>query len=217
MASKYRVRYIFRPLVQFIAKGCARIHMTPNLASCVMLTLAVLAALSLLYPALPWVFGILVFFTGVFDGVDGAIARQTNQGTKRGGLLDSTLDRISEIVIWIGVFLWWGEADAILGLPVFLWVFVVLLGSLMTSYARARVEIEGATDLDVGLMARSERLFTLVIFALINLIAWGIVVLAVTTNLTAGFRVLKYRQRIEQLPTAPDRAREEPEEASEDE
>ncbi len=171
-SSKFRLRYIFRPLVNIIAKFLSRIGVTPNLATTIMLCFAILSFLSLVIFQNLLFFSILVFITGIMDGCDGAIARLTNKSSAFGGFFDSVMDRISEFVIFLALLMYtWDQ---------FLWdlidmkliIFITFLAVIMTSYVRARAEnfFKGEfnkRDFDIGLMARSERLFYLFITSII--------------------------------------------------
>ena len=163
MASKFRLRYIFRPLVNLIAKGLIRIGVTPNLATIIMLSFSVLSFISLVFFRNLLCFSIFVFTTGIMDGCDGAIARLTNNSTKFGGFFDSFMDRFSEFFIFLGLLIFsknkflWGFID------MKLIIFISFLASIMISYSRARAEVFFKGDFDIGLMARSERLFYLFI------------------------------------------------------
>ena len=169
MPSKFRLRYVFRPLVNFIAKGLSKIGVSPNIATVLMFISAIFSFISLVFYNSLLFFAIFLFITGILDGCDGAIARLTNKTTKFGGFFDSIMDRFSEFVIFLGLLLFcWEE---------FLWnfvdlkliIFICFLTSLMISYMRSRAENFYKGDFDVGLMARSERLFYLFISSLIAL------------------------------------------------
>ena len=159
MPSRLRLRYIFRPLIKLIAKGLIRIGVTPNIATIIMLGFSILSFTSLVIFRNLLFFSIFVFITGIMDGCDGAIARLTNKSTKFGGFFDSFMDRLSEFIIFFSLF--------IFNFNEFLWnfidmnlvIFISFLISIMISYSRARAEIFFKGDFDVGLMARSERLF----------------------------------------------------------
>lgn len=170
MPSKLRVRYIFRPLVNLIAKGLSKIGVTPNIATLLMFIFAILSSISLVFFNNLLYFAIFLFITGIMDGCDGAIARLTNKSTKFGGFFDSITDRFSEFIIFLGllIFCWnqllWNLID------MRLLIFISFLATIMISYTRSRSEnfYKGDKgDLDVGLMARSERLFFLTITSLI--------------------------------------------------
>ncbi len=167
MASKFRLRYIFKQLVNLIAKGLIRIGVSPNLATIIMLSFSVLSFLSLVILRNLLYFSILVFITGIMDGCDGAIARLTSKSTKFGGFFDSFMDRFSEFFIFLGLLIF--SKDELLWnfFDMKLIIFISFLTSIMISYTRARAEVIFKGDFDIGLMARSERLFYLFITMII--------------------------------------------------
>lgn len=168
MPSKFRLRYLFRPLVNLIAKGLIRIGITPNLATIMMFCFSILSFISLVFFRNLLCFSILVFITGMMDGCDGAIARLTNRSTKFGGFFDSFMDRTSEFFIFLGLYIY--NQDQLLWncIDMKLIILISFLASIMISYTRARAEVFFKGDFDVGLMARSERLFFLVIISIIS-------------------------------------------------
>ncbi|MHA1914088.1 MAG: CDP-alcohol phosphatidyltransferase family protein [Promethearchaeota archaeon] len=157
--SKFRLRYIFKPLINLIAKGLVRLGVTPNSATVIMLCFSILSFVFLVFFQNLIGFAISVFLTGIWDGLDGQIARLTNKTTKYGGFFDSSMDRISEFIIFMGllIFSWdfilWNIID------VSIIIYISFLSSVMISYSRARAEVFLKGDFDIGLMARSERLF----------------------------------------------------------
>ena len=166
MPSSLRVRKIFKPLVKAIAIGLSKIGITPNIATFIMLFFAILSLVSLGFFENLLLFSIFVFTTGIFDGIDGAIARLNDKSTKTGAFLDSTMDRVSEFIIFMGLLLYcWNESIFLIDMKLI--VMISLFSSLMISYSRARAENFFKGDFDVGLMARSERLFYLVISSII--------------------------------------------------
>jgi len=167
MASKFRLRRIFRPLVKSVAIILSKVGVSPNLATFIMLSFSIFSFIALVFFSNLLLFSILVFLTGFFDGIDGAIARIKRKATIFGGFFDSVMDRISEFIIFFALLFYCGNS--------FLWgiidmkiiIFVSFLSSIMISYLRARAEVFFKGDFDFGLMARSERLFYLVITMLI--------------------------------------------------
>lgn len=162
MPSKLRVRYIFRPLVKLIAKGLSKVGVTPNMATVIMLIFSILSFISLVFLNHLLLFAILIFITGIFDGVDGAIARLTNKITAFGGFFDSVMDRFSEMVIFLALLIYMWNQFLWSVLDMRLIIFISLFATLMISYSRARAENffkEG--DYDVGLLGHSEKLFYL--------------------------------------------------------
>lgn len=169
MPSKFRLRYFFKPLVNQMAKGFIRIGITPNLATIIMFCFSILSFVVITFYRNLLFFSILVFITGIMDGVDGAIARLTNKITKFGGFFDSIMDRTSEFFIFLGLYIY--NQDQILWnyFDMKVIIFISFLSSVMISYTRTRAEVIFKGDFDIGLMARSERLFYIVIMSLINL------------------------------------------------
>lgn len=167
MPSKLRVRYIFRPIVNLIAKGLSKIGVTPNIATFLMLIFAIFSFISLVFFYNLLYFAIFIFITGIMDGCDGAIARLTNKSTKFGGFFDSIMDRFSEFIIFLGllIFCWYQLLWNLIDMKLI--IFISFLATIMISYTRSRAENFYKGDFDVGLMARSERLFYLMITSLI--------------------------------------------------
>ncbi len=167
MPSKLRLRFIFRPLVKLIAKGLSKIGVTPNMATVIMFCLSLVSFFFLVFIQNLLLFSIFVFITGIMDGCDGAIARLTDKSTKFGGFFDSIMDRFSEFVIFLSllVYLWDEELWNFIDMKVV--VFLAFWFSIMISYLRARASNILDGDFDIGLMARSERLFFLVISSLL--------------------------------------------------
>ncbi|MFX1393239.1 MAG: CDP-alcohol phosphatidyltransferase family protein [Promethearchaeota archaeon] len=167
MPSKFRVRYIFRPLINVIAKGLSKIGVTPNIATILMLISAILCFISLIFFSNLLIFAIFIFITGIMDGCDGAIARLTNKSTKLGGFFDSIMDRCSEFLIFLGLFIFCQEQLLWNLIDMRIVIFISFLATIMISYTRARAENFYKGDFDVGLMARSERLFYLAVTSII--------------------------------------------------
>ena len=168
MPSKLRLRRVFRPLVVVLAKGLNKMGLSPNIATLFVLLLAFVSFVSITLFHNLLIFAIFVFLTGLFDGIDGQIARLNNQSSNFGGFLDSVTDRISEFIIYLG-FVFYLENDILWGIiNMEIVVIVILVGSLMISYLRAKAEVLFKGDFDYGLMARSERLFYIFITMLIS-------------------------------------------------
>lgn len=140
--------------------------------------------------------GIVMLVGGAFDTLDGAFARATNQATVFGEFFDSTIDRFSEAVIFLGIAISYVRGPELSTRDVIGMVlsFVAMIGSIMVSYARARAE---GLDLDceVGWLQRPERIILLGIALLLPpavlLIALG--ALAVLTHVTVAQRIAHVR------------------------
>jgi len=157
--------------------------------------LSLFAFLTLTVTQVQWAYGLLVFLMGFMDGVDGSLARRTGQSTAYGALADSVIDKVTEIVILLAIPLTYRDAE-LLGLPLHLWTTLCISGWLLTSYVRSCAERLGAHDLDIGLGARSERLFILVIAAILGCVEVGVGLTAIISMLTAAYRYHHYGQEI---------------------
>jgi len=197
LPSKFRVRRVFKGLVWWIARPLARAGARPNTITYFSLLLALLAALLLNLTGSSIVFGALVFLSGLFDGVDGAVARERNIASDTGAFSDSVVDKVSEVLILVSIAVEF-SGISLLSLRVEWWVILAIAGWLLTSYTRARAYSLGVVDLDIGLGGRSERLFTLVVFSVLNQLLWGLVAISIMGLLTAGYRFYRYQDELVQ-------------------
>lgn len=185
-----------------------RSGLSPNVISTLGFMITMGAGLAYFLGSLQWG-GFLVLLGGLFDVIDGYVARKTNRVTQFGSFYDSTLDRISEVMVFLGVFsLYNGEAPNI-GEPWMVYVVAAALaGSLLVSYTRARAEAMGL-DCRVGLMQRAERVLLLGIatwfFATWRgglVLTLVMIAMAVLTNLTLIYRIYWVYQHT-RAPAAP--------------
>ena len=134
--------------------------------------------------------GFMVLIAGFFDMLDGALARRTNQATRFGAVLDSTLDRLAEAVLLLGILYLYAKEQAVAEI---LLVGVALLGSLLVSYIGARAEALGV-KCEVGLFTRAERVIVLALGLLLSQIDYALVIalaiIVVFSFFTAGQRLL---------------------------
>lgn len=130
--------------------------------------------------------GVLVLASGLFDLLDGALARLTGQTTSFGAILDSTVDRISEAAVLCGLLIWYIPKEAKIEIVL---IFAVLIGSFLISYIRARAEGLGL-QCQVGLFTRAERVIVLSIGLLVNQVFIALCVLAVFSYITVVQRLL---------------------------
>ena len=141
--------------------------------------------------------GFLVLLGGFFDILDGRVARISGLGSKFGAFYDSTLDRISEIAVFLGLLSLYNDYRLELGdVGMIYLIMLAMAGSLMVSYTRARAEALGL-DCKVGLMPRAERVVLIGAASLFFGLAWSglvlkavILILAVLTNITAIQRIV---------------------------
>ena len=140
--------------------------------------------------------GILILLGGIFDLFDGTVARRTGLASPFGAFYDSTLDRLSEIAVYLGLLSLYNDYRLELGdVGTIYAIMLAMSGSVMISYTRARAEALGI-DCTVGLMQRAERVILIGLAALMfgedgNGIVLKVViyVLAVLTNLTVVQRI----------------------------
>jgi len=129
--------------------------------------------------------GILLAFASIFDAFDGAVARRTGGATKFGAFLDSTLDRISESAVVLGLAIWYMTQPGFTGEIL---AYVTLVGSWMVSYTRGRAEGLGI-ECKVGLFTRVERCIVLVAGLVLGLQLPMLWILAIGTPFTGFQRV----------------------------
>jgi phosphatidylglycerophosphate synthase len=140
--------------------------------------------------------GLFVILGGIIDIFDGRVARETGLASKFGSFLDSTLDRLSEIVVFLGLLSLYNQYGREMADVWMVYVIMIAMGgSLMVSYTRARAEALGL-DCNTGIMQRAERVVLLgggsLIFGLMwdgLVLKWVIIILAVSTVLTAFQRI----------------------------
>ena len=193
---------IIRPLIDVLVRH--RVH--PNLLTTLGFMSTLGAGLAFHQHEVRWA-GFLILLGGFFDILDGRVARLTQLGSKFGAFYDSTLDRISEIVVFIGILSLYNDYRQELGdVGMIYLVMLAMAGSLMISYTRARAEALGL-DCRVGLMPRAERVVLLGAASLFFGAAWDglvlkgvIVILAVLTNLTAFQRIVWVYQHARGVP-----------------
>src|ERR1700760_1010831 len=107
--------------------------------------------------------GALVLFAGLFDMLDGQVARLGKMSSTFGALYDSVLDRYSELILFLGICYYLVAHHYFLSS---IFAFIAMIGSMMVSYVRARAEGLGV-DIKGGLMQRPERVVTLGFFAML--------------------------------------------------
>lgn len=140
--------------------------------------------------------GVALALTAALDGLDGSLARLTNTQSKAGAFLDSSLDRVSEILVFLGLLVY-AQREG-LQIETYL-VYVAIVGSLMVSYTRARSEALGGGT-KVGAFGRLERMAVLVIGLVIGQLAIVLWMLAIGTVFTAGHRIVDGYRRCKPLP-----------------
>ncbi len=172
--------YLTSPVVQLLA----RTPVTPGTLTCLGFAVTVGAAV-LIATGYLLIAGLVVLVAGLFDMLDGALARRTNRVTRFGAVLDSTLDRLSEGALLLAIiFLFAGEGSTI-GI---LLAGGVLITSMLVSYIRARAEALGI-ECTVGLFTRPERVIVLVLGLMLNQIEIALAIITTLSLFTIGQRL----------------------------
>lgn len=185
------VKKVFRELIRPITGFLARLDVNPNYLTVMSFLGALIASVEFargsLRAAAAW-----LLLGGLFDILDGEVARGAKRSSRFGALLDSTLDRYSEGIVLCSIGFYFfktgGVSDRSL---IFLaGLSMALIGSLMVSYVRARCEGLGI-ECQVGVMQRPERVVLLAIGSLISptALALCIFIIAAMTNYTTVQRV----------------------------
>jgi len=172
-----------------IARLLSRTALTPSTITCTGFLLALGAAVLIVTGHL-FAAGWLVLIGGFFDMLDGALARYSNRATRFGAILDSTLDRLSEAVVLLGILVFFASEQL---LAQILLVGVALLSSFLVSYIRARAEAIGL-KCQAGLFTRPERVIVLALGLLLSQFSYvlvaALVIITVFSFITAGQRLI---------------------------
>jgi CDP-diacylglycerol--glycerol-3-phosphate 3-phosphatidyltransferase len=165
------------------ALALSRIH--PNVLTFIGLVINAVAAVLLAYG---WFItaGVVMIAAALFDMVDGRVARETQQVTLFGGFFDSVVDRYSDLVLLMGLLVYYASINRF---PYIVLTAVVMTGSVMVSYTRARAE-NVIPKCKVGFLERPERVVLIIIGALFNRMAAVLWVIAVLSNLTVIHRMI---------------------------
>ena len=175
---KIAARRITEPLKTVLIKS----RLKPNTLTWLALAISIIAAGTIATNHL-LIGGFLVLLSGLFDILDGALARLTNQATRFGALLDSTFDRISDAVLLLGLLVLYLMSGGIIEMVL---IFLALVGSFLTSYVRARAEGLGI-NCPVGLFTRAERVIILALGLLLNQLYEFSIFIALLLVVVLGF------------------------------
>ncbi len=176
-----------------IVDSLALARISPNLLTFIGLVINIAAALLFGFASAdnnqPLLFrwaAVVIIGAGIFDMVDGRVARATNQVTEFGGFFDSVVDRYSDVALFFGLLVYYARAHRFFYVVM---VAIVMTSSVMVSYTRARAECM-IEKCKVGFMERPERIVLIIIGALFNRMAPVLWVLAVLSTITVIHRIL---------------------------
>jgi CDP-diacylglycerol--glycerol-3-phosphate 3-phosphatidyltransferase len=186
-----KLRTLFSGPLDRIARVIGKTGISPDTLTLIGLAITVLSAAAIADGSL-CAGGFIAAVAGIFDALDGALARNSGRQSSFGAFLDSCTDRYTEIILYFGLLLFFFREPGNV-LPLIL-IFIVITGSLMVSYTRARAESLGA-HCRGGITARAERIALLILGLVTGYIVPALMILAVLTHLTALQRVLAvYRE-----------------------
>jgi CDP-diacylglycerol---glycerol-3-phosphate 3-phosphatidyltransferase len=184
-------------IIRLIVRALALSKINPNVLTFLGLVINMVAAAFLATGSFRTA-GFIIIFAGLFDMVDGRVARETNRVTRFGAFFDSVLDRYSDLGLLVGLLVYYGTINR----PSYVVLTaVVMTASVMISYARTRAENIIPTC-KVGFLERPERVVLLIIGALFDKMAPVLWVIAVLGNLTVIHRMIFTYQEAKRLEEA---------------
>lgn len=189
-------------IIRMIVRGLALSKINPNVLTFLGLVINMVAAAFLAFGHFRTA-GFVIIFAGLFDMVDGRVARATNQVTRFGGFFDSVLDRYSDIALLVGLLVYYGTINRSSYVVL---TAIVMAASVMISYTRSRAENIVPTC-KVGFLERPERVVLLILGALFDRMAPVLWVIAVLGNLTVVHRMIFTYQEAKGLEDAQLRSR----------
>lgn len=188
------LRKFFKGIIDPIAGFFLKIGLKPNTITALGLALAVLTA----YFAATGRFliaGLILLVGAPLDVIDGSMARLQGEPTKFGGFIDSVTDRYAELVVLLGLLVYYAQGQNLLGCVL---VFIAGAGSVMVSYTKSRAESLGFSA-KVGLLTRVERMIVMVVFLIFKIPIVALWIIAIGANITAIQRILfVYKQAVKE-------------------
>lgn len=190
-----RIARPFEWLLQRIVAGIAATGVPPNLLTWFSVFLNLWAGI---------MFGVgrfaagggLMIGAGFFDIVDGRVARKQSRVTPFGGFLDSILDRYSDLILYLGLLIYYSQVNRFAYACL---AGIAMCGAVMVSYARARAEsLIGSVE--VGFWERPERIVLMILGALTNRMPLVLWLLAIGPNITVIHRIIYTWQRTKAEP-----------------
>ena len=175
----------FGRIIQAIVSALALSRVHPNVLTFIGLLINIWAAVLFSYGRFVYA-GLVVIGAGLFDMVDGRVARETNRVTRFGGFFDSVLDRYSDLALLVGLLVYYASINRFFYIVL---TAIVMTGTVLISYARSRAE-NTIPKCKVGFLERPERIVLIIIGALANRMAPVLWVLAILSNITVISRII---------------------------
>jgi CDP-diacylglycerol--glycerol-3-phosphate 3-phosphatidyltransferase len=180
----------FGAIINRIVRWLALSKIHPNVLTFLGLVINIWATWLFAQGSFRWA-GLVVIGAGVFDMVDGRVARATSQVTRFGGFFDSVLDRYSDLALYMGLLVYYASINRF---PYIILTAIAMTGSVMVSYTRARAE-NSIPKCKVGFLERPERIVLIIIGALFMRMAPVLWVIAILANLSVVHRMMyTYRE-----------------------
>src|SRR5437773_6347077 len=173
-------KWILDSLVAWLSN----LHINPNILTLIGLLINIFAMVLFAKGIFLWA-GVVIVFAGIFDMVDGEVARRTKRVTKFGAFFDSVIDRYSDMLLLLGLVIWYAKINRIFYVGL---TGLVLIGAVLTSYTRARAE-SLIPACKVGFLERPERIVLLIIGSLWDRMAAALWVMAILSNWTVSQRI----------------------------
>jgi len=167
-----------------VARLLLRAHLRPNQLTVTGLGVSMVAAHAFSQGRFKAGAGLLAA-AGLLDFFDGSLARLAGRESAFGAFLDSVVDRYSDLVVLLGIAVYFERADQSSGV---FFTMATLVGTIMVSYTKARAQSIGMRC-EIGLMERPERMIVLIAGGFLHWLMPALVVLAFLTNLTALHRI----------------------------
>lgn len=199
MARLQQNRKKYEALGQSLSKYVGGIGITPNQLTLISLGWAIAAGVAIAYKNLPITL-VCLMLVGVFDMLDGSVARATGRSTQFGGVFDHVVDRYAEMALLVGVLQ--------SGVVAPIWVLLALFGMIMASYTRARAESKPAMgNCNVGFAGRLEKLLILIAGLVLEFsglvegtLVWAVILIGLVSHITTVQRLLYARQILSKIP-----------------
>ncbi len=168
-----------------------RIPLTPDQLTLVGVAISLAAGVAYALGGVQ-VAGGLLLLAGAADLFDGVIARKRGLASPAGAFFDSTMDRVSDLLIFSGIAVGTASAGGGWNTALVCWA---LSGSVLTSYTRARAEAQ-LGEFSIGLMERAERCIVLILFSFANRLEWALWIIAILSTATSVQRVRAARRML---------------------
>lgn len=186
-----RLREALKPALDAFGKNLSKISPEPNFWTALGLVFSLISAY-FFYSSSYLLASFFLLASGLMDVADGAVAKSSGKTSRKGGFLDSNMDRIGEVAIYLAL---------ILASKTAYFTFAASLAlsfSLLVSYARARAEASGINAEGIGYGERAERIIILAIGGFIDHLFYALIAISILAFITYLQRLIIYSSRLQQ-------------------